>query len=278
MRILACVALFSVAPLAAQPSQPPTLSMCEVLRNVRAFDGREVTLTGLHGGDGNEHGNGFGTEDCDGPLVIGGKAWPWGFEISWRPGVKLPAWPRKQVGENFVLTVTGTVGVRTHKGKLEGQGHLNWAPAKFTISRILDFRVERVEYLSVCDVFRMRGEVEGKTIHVRGQLTPANTGYFLRPHQCPSDAAIPAIWIDGYGTPKPLQQPGPDWKRLLEPGFERAPDWLITVRGRIEFAAESNGFGEESRFPVQIHRRSERDFMLAEDEARLKREPSPRPE
>lgn len=275
MRTFTCVALLSIAPLAAQSSQPPTLSICEVLRNVRAFDGREVTLTGIYGSD---HGNGLFTEDCDQPLAIDGKAWPWGFDLSWLPGTKLPAWPRQTVGENFVLTVTGTVVVRTRDAKLEGQGHQGWAPASFVMSRILDSRVERVEVFSVCDVFRLRGEVEGKTIRVRGQLTPGNTGYFLRPNQCTSDAAIPAIWILGYGPPKPLQQPGPDWKRLLQPGFERTPIWLITVRGRIEFAAESKGFGEESRFPVQIHRRSERDFMLAEDEARLKREPSPRPE
>ncbi|MEP7367718.1 MAG: hypothetical protein ABI972_31040 [Acidobacteriota bacterium] len=273
MRTLACCfALLNTAHVAAQSSQVPTLSMCEVLSSVRAFDSREVTITGIY--SGGEHGSGLFTEDCDKPLVIDEKAWQWGVSIEKLPGVKLPAWPPKRVGENFVLTATGIVSVGNFNGKLTGNGHLGWAPAKFILSRILDSHIDKVEFISVCDAFRLRDEVAGKTIRVRGQLIPSNTGYFLRPHRCVSGVPIPAIWINGYPVPKPLHQPGPHWARILPPGFERTPIWLITVRGRIEFAAESGGFGDDNRFPVQIHRRSERDYMLAEDEAKMQ---TPRP-
>lgn len=251
--------LFLLPLRAAEP-----LTLCQALAQPDLADGRELVLQGAY--TSGMHGSHLSSEECGPALVRNGRAWPWGVALEHGGGFRWPKLPPKKLHQEIVLTLRGRLRIPRLEGRWVGAGHLNWAPAGFVPTELLDITVVEHTVYSVCDVLAGRTPKSGAPLWIRGQLAPANSGYFLKAHGCDTPLAEPVIWIAGYGAPKLLQQPGPDWRRTLSRLIPREPVSLLTILGRLEFAAPgSSGFGPEGAFPVQLIRVRERDLTSADD-------------
>lgn len=255
--------LLLLLPLrAAEP-----LTLCQALSQPDLADGREVVLKGVF--TSGMEGSGLTAEDCGPPLVRNGKAWPWGVALAYEGGFRLPKLPPERVSQDVLLTLRGELRIPRSQGRDVGAGHLNWAPAAFAPTQLLAINLIEHTTYTICDVFAGRIPKDAGPLWIRGQISPANSGYFLKAHACETAVAEPVLWIAGYGPPKPLQQPGPDWRRTLSRLFAREPVSLITILGRLDFANPgAPGFGPDGAFPVQIRRVRERDLTSPYDQQR----------